>query len=67
MQREARLSSCTGRPIHFGLYAVVFLVFLYGPILLMPVFSFNDSIFATFPLKGFTFSHYETMVERRRR
>ena len=31
-----------------------FLVFLYGPVLLMPLFSFNDSTFATFPLKGFT-------------
>ena len=35
------------------LYAVLFLLFLYGPILLAPLFSFNDSIFATFPLKGF--------------
>jgi len=49
-------------PIPLGIYAVVFLIFLYGPILLLPVFSFNDSIFATFPLKGFTFRHYETMV-----
>ena len=27
------------------LYAVLFMVFLYGPILLAPLFSFNDSIF----------------------
>lgn len=44
------------------LYAVLFLVFLYGPILLAPLFSFNDSIFATFPLKGFTFRHYAEMA-----
>jgi spermidine/putrescine transport system permease protein len=49
-------------PIPFGLYAVLFLVFLYGPVLLMPVFSFNDSIFATFPLKGFTIRHYQAMA-----
>ena len=28
------------------LYALGFLVFLYGPVLLMPLFSFNDGIFA---------------------
>ncbi len=39
-------------------YAVLFMVFLYGPMLLMPLFSFNDSTFATFPLKGFTTRHY---------
>lgn len=50
-------------PIPFGLYAILFLIFLYGPILLMPIFSFNDSIFATFPLKGFTLRHYETMAK----
>lgn len=38
------------------------MVFLYGPILLAPLFSFNDSIFATFPLKGFTLRHYTEMA-----
>ena len=28
----------------------------------MPVFSFNDSTFATFPLKGFTLRHYGEML-----
>jgi spermidine/putrescine transport system permease protein len=42
----------------FPLYAALFLLFLYGPVLLMPVFSFNDNLFATFPLKSFTFKHY---------
>jgi spermidine/putrescine transport system permease protein len=45
------------------LYAVLFMVFLYGPMLLMPLFSFNDSTFATFPLKGFTTRHYVEMAE----
>jgi spermidine/putrescine transport system permease protein len=43
-------------------YAVVFLVFLYGPTLLLPLFSFNDNLFAVFPLKGFTVRHYEEMA-----
>ena len=33
-----------------------------APVLLMPVFSLNDSIFATFPLKGFTLRHYGDML-----
>ena len=44
------------------IYAVLFMLFLYGPILLAPLFSFNDSTFATFPLKGLTFRHYGEMA-----
>jgi len=44
------------------LYALGFIVFLYGPVLLMPLFSFNDGIFAVFPLKGFTLRHYASMA-----
>ena len=43
-------------------YAVLFMVFLYGPMLLMPLFSFNEGTFATFPLKGFTTVHYAEMA-----
>jgi len=42
-------------------YAALFTAFLYGPVLLMPLFSLNDGTFATFPLKGFTISHYIEM------
>jgi len=35
-------------------YACVFLVVLYAPILFIPLFSFNDSIYVKFPLQGFT-------------
>ena len=35
-------------------YGFAFLIFLYAPVLLIPLFSFNDSTVATFPLKGFT-------------
>lgn len=48
-------------PLLFA-YAVAFLVFLYGPVMLMPVFSLNDSTFAIFPLKGFTLRHYREMA-----
>jgi len=45
-----------------GLYTVVYLAFLYIPVLFLPLFSFNDSIYIAFPLKGFTFQWYEEMV-----
>lgn len=35
-------------------YAIAYLVFLYAPILLLPVFAFNDSSIIAFPLKGFS-------------
>lgn len=50
----------TFRPL--TVYAALFMVFLYGPVLMIPLFSFNDSLFATFPLKGFTFKHYGEMI-----
>ncbi|EAR50961.1 ABC spermidine/putrescine transporter, inner membrane subunit [Oceanicola granulosus HTCC2516] len=36
------------------LYAIAYLVFLYAPILLLPVFAFNDGTIIAFPLQGFT-------------
>ncbi|TIO65989.1 MAG: ABC transporter permease, partial [Mesorhizobium sp.] len=44
-----------------GAYVLVYLVFLYLPVLLIPLFSFNDSIQAAFPLQGFTFEWYKTL------
>jgi spermidine/putrescine transport system permease protein len=46
-----------------GVYALAYLAFLYGPVLLLPLFSFNDSIYITFPLKGFTLAWYRQMAE----
>jgi spermidine/putrescine transport system permease protein len=37
---------------------VVLLVFLYAPLLILLVFSFNDNNLPVFPLKGFTFDAY---------
>lgn len=44
-----------------GAYVLAYLVFLYLPILLIPLFSFNNSIQAAFPLQGFTLEWYATL------
>ncbi|MBZ9668158.1 ABC transporter permease [Mesorhizobium sp. ES1-3] len=44
-----------------GLYVLAYLVFLYLPVLLIPLFSFNDSIQAAFPLQGFTLQWYASL------
>ncbi len=40
------------RPLQ--IYAALFLIVLYVPVLFIPLFSFNNSIYARFPLEGFT-------------
>ncbi|MDG2482380.1 MAG: ABC transporter permease [Alphaproteobacteria bacterium] len=45
------------------LYAVWYLAFLSIPVLFLPLFSFNDSIYVAFPLKGFTLQWYGDMVD----
>lgn len=47
-----------------GIYTIIYLAFLYIPVLFIPLFSFNDSVYVAFPLKGFTLQHYETMINR---
>jgi len=47
----------------FTLYGLCFVVFLYAPVLLLPLFSFNDNIFAVFPLKGFTLRAYGQLAD----
>ena len=37
-----------------GIYALFYLVFLYAPIVLLPLFAFNDATIIAFPLSGFT-------------
>lgn len=41
-----------------AVFAVAYLLFLYVPVLLLPIFSFNDSVFTAFPLTGFTTRWY---------
>jgi len=48
-----------------GVLAVAYLAFIYIPVLFLPLFSFNDSIYIAFPLKGFTFQWYGKMAESR--
>ncbi len=43
-------------------YALLYLLFLYAPILLLPVFAFNDSQIIAFPLQGFTTRWFEALV-----
>ena len=43
-------------------YAVAYVAFLYSPVVLLPLFSFNDSVFITFPLTGFTTRWYREMA-----
>ena len=42
-------------------YAYLFLAFLYVPVLFLPLFSFNDSIYIAFPFKEFTTKWYVQM------
>ena len=43
-------------------YAIFFLAFLYVPVLLLPLFSFNDSIYIAFPIEGWTLEWYREMM-----
>jgi spermidine/putrescine transport system permease protein len=45
-----------------AVYAVAYLAFLYLPVLLLPLFSINDSLFIAFPLSGFTTKWYAQMA-----
>ena len=44
------------------LYAILYLAFLYVPLGLLVLFSFNDSLFIAFPLSGFTARWYAEMA-----
>ena len=44
-------------------FFVLLAVFLYTPILVLTIFSFNDSLLVTFPLSGFTTRWYRLLLE----
>lgn len=46
----------------FRIYAYGFLLFLYAPILLLPIFAFNDGAIVAFPLAGFTTKWFEELL-----
>ena len=43
-------------------YAYLYLLFLYAPIILLPIFAFNDGTIIAFPLKGFTVEWFRQMA-----
>lgn len=45
----------------FQVYAFAYLIFLYAPILLLPVFAFNDAAIIAFPLSGYTTKWFEAL------
>lgn len=47
-------------------YAVAYLLFLYVPVMLLPLFSFNDSLYIAFPIKSFTIKWYDEMLHHDR-
>ncbi|AGI69686.1 spermidine/putrescine ABC transporter permease protein [Octadecabacter antarcticus 307] len=46
------------------LYAIIFAIFLYLPIIFIPIFSFNSGVFVKFPLEGFTLDWYRDLFDR---
>ena len=50
------------RPDGFAVSAIIYLTFIYLPVLFLPLFSFNKSKYIAFPLKGFTLQWYEKMI-----
>ncbi len=52
-----------GRNLPLALYAVLFLAFIYVPVLLLPLFSFNDGQYVAFPIRGLTLRWYEQLFE----
>jgi spermidine/putrescine transport system permease protein len=44
-------------------YALIYLLFLYAPILLLPIFAFNSGTVIAFPLKGVTTEWFAQMFE----
>ena len=47
-------------PVFRG-YAIAYLIFIYAPIVLLPLFAFNDSKVIAFPLQGFTTAWFVEM------
>jgi spermidine/putrescine transport system permease protein len=37
-----------------AIYAVAYMIFLYAPVILLPLFAFNDATIIAFPLSGYT-------------
>ncbi|WP_296426702.1 ABC transporter permease [Yoonia sp.] len=44
------------------IYAIAYLIFLYAPIVLLPIFAFNDATIIAFPLAGFTTKWFDALM-----
>ena len=67
MEAIASTSGVAGGGRKYGplfVYVVIYLLFLYIPSLMLPVFSFNDSVQMALPLKGFTLDWYLGIPDR---
>ncbi len=60
---QMQFASTRGFRATLWVYAIVFYVFLYGPLLMIAVLSFNDSSIIGFPLKGFTTHWYRQVFD----
>jgi spermidine/putrescine transport system permease protein len=45
------------------IYAIAYLIFLYAPIILLPIFAFNDATITAFPLSGFTTEWFSELTQ----
>lgn len=43
-------------------YAIIYLILLYAPIIILPMFAFNNATTVSFPLQGFTTKWFEEML-----
>jgi spermidine/putrescine transport system permease protein len=44
-----------------AVYATIYMMFLYAPVVLLPMFAFNDATIIAFPLAGFTTKWFSTL------
>ena len=47
----------------FRIYTLCYLVFLYAPIILLPLFAFNNAVIISFPLTGFTTKWFTALLD----
>jgi spermidine/putrescine transport system permease protein len=45
------------------LYSVLYLIFLFGPVFLLPLFAFNAGTVIAFPLQGFSLKWFASLLE----
>lgn len=60
----AAMSDTAGANRGLVAYAFVFAAFLYVPVLLIPLFSFNTGIYVKFPIEGVTLDWYRALAAR---